>query len=519
MHTRLPHAAHLPRLLTAAAALAASAPIAAIADDETWSSDQTISADTRTVSGDLVIGRADPGTVVNVSAPGQVIVTGGIYIGSKVTTDYNQRDWGVLNITGGGKVTSETLFRIGTVDSETHEAIVDVRGTGSSLSTGSLHIGHSNGASGRLDISAGGTVTATETRFSSRFGVGTLNLATGGTLATGYIYAGNSYALNLTGGAFRAIGDQTDFFRTFENLTLNATDLPAGAPALIFDTNGYDVTTSTDGTTTFTGAGGFKKTGEGILTLTGAQTYTGATTVSGIGSVLQVVTSLAGGANPTGNIVLSNNGKIVFHQTGTQKFYGVLSGTGTIAFDTQKSVVIAGAGTLRPGSGLAGTPGALTFQNASNVSFEGGATFAVFLAALTPAGNDFLLVEGGSLVLDGSKLEILRGKGSPLWGAKEGSEIVIARVTDGGKITGMFANVDPEEMSVTDASGRKLFVSVRANGESGQDLLLTMFPEPSTYALLGGAGALLLALFRRRRQRTGQRTGNAGCPMSPTARY
>jgi hypothetical protein len=49
-------------------------------------------------------------------------------------------------------------------------------------------------------------------------------------------------------------------------------------------------------------------------------------------------------------------------------------------------------------------------------------------------------------------------------------------------------------------------VSVRANIEGGQDLILTMFPEPSTYALLGGAGVLLLALFRKRRQqRTGRR--------------
>jgi hypothetical protein len=93
-----------------------------------------------------------------------------------------------------------------------------------------------------------------------------------------------------------------------------------------------------------------------------------------------------------------------------------------------------------------------------------------------------------------------------LWGAKGGSEIVIAKVVESGaEITGMFANVD-EKQFVTDATGRRALVSVRANIEGGQDLLLTMFPEPSTYALLGGTGALLLALFRKRRQRT----GNAG---------
>jgi hypothetical protein len=79
----------------------------------------------------------------------------------------------------------------------------------------------------------------------------------------------------------------------------------------------------------------------------------------------------------------------------------------------------------------------------------------------------------------------------------------------------MFANVDVDaktnKMTVTDTAGRRVFVSLRTNGDGGQDLLLTMFPEPSTYALLGGTGVLLLALFRkRRRQPPGRRTGNAG---------
>jgi hypothetical protein len=212
------------------------------------------------------------------------------------------------------------------------------------------------------------------------------------------------------------------------------------------------------------------------------------------------------GGNRThaGDIVLVGT-SITFANPGIpQKFSGVLSGAGTVRFDSAQSVIV--AGTLSPGAvAVAGAIGTLTFQNATGVAFSSGAKFVVdliALGALAGDGSDLLIVEGGNLVLDGSELVLRRASTFPLWGAPGGDEIVIAKViAPGGKIEGMFANVDPVSTEVTDPSGRRAWVSVRANAEGGEDLILTVFPEPSTYALCGGAGALLLALWRKRRHR------------------
>jgi T5SS/PEP-CTERM-associated repeat protein/autotransporter-associated beta strand protein len=417
-----------------------------------------------------------------------------------------------LEISDGGSVSSGSNAYIGLRG----DATTTVSGKDSTLTVGAwLYIGvHKKGT---LDISDGAVVTGTTQTHvggNSEFGDGTLNLLTGGTLATKLIQKGVGTAtLNFNGGTIRALADQTNFFKPssepteFGVITLNNANLPAGAPALIFNTNGYNVTSSDSGGTTFGGPGGLTKTGSGTLIITGAHTYTGTTTVSGgAESVLKVAGTLYGGLDHTGDIVLVGGSKIIFNPTGEQKFSGVLSGTGTVGFDIAKSVIV--AGTLNPGAGS--TPGELTFQGATSVTLAASAQFVVDLKALDGAdANDLLIVNGGNLVLDGAQLVIRRGAKFPLWGAKGGSEIVIAKVVESGaKIEGMFANVD-EKKFVTDATGRRALVSIRANTEGGQDLLLTMFPEPSTYALLGGTGVLLLALFRRRR-RTRQRTGNAG---------
>jgi T5SS/PEP-CTERM-associated repeat protein/autotransporter-associated beta strand protein len=539
----IPHTTHttrLPRFLTAAAttaaALAATAPFAAA--NETWTSSDTINS-SRFVDGTLSIDNNAPGPVIDVVASGELSAT-------KIQVGVVNNKKGALNIIGGGKAIAAEVS-IGTASgsigdvtisgkdsylSVTGNLISSYAGTGTLdisagatvVNTGSTVIGYSGngngsvsvrgigttlsitedlniapGAIGKFDVSSGGKVTSAYVRMATEAtGNATLNLDTGGTLETGYITKGQGNAtVNLNGGTINASGDQANFFRGIGHLTLSDANHPAGTPALIFNTNGYNVISSDGASTVFDGASGFTKTGAGTLTLTGTHTYTGTTTVAGgITSILKITDALNGGTHHPGDIVLVGGSSILFSPTEKQEFSGVLSGTGAIGFVSAQSVVI--AGTLNPGAGT--TPGELKFSNTTNVSFSTGAQFVVDLAVLADGGNDLLVIEGGKLVLDGAQLVLQRGKNFPLWSALGGAEIVIAHVESGGQIEGMFANVD-EKKFVTDTAGRRLLVSIRANGDGGQDLLLTMFPEPSTYALLGGTGALLLALFRKRRQR------------------
>jgi hypothetical protein len=84
------------------------------------------------------------------------------------------------------------------------------------------------------------------------------------------------------------------------------------------------------------------------------------------------------------------------------KFTGILSGAGTISFESSQSVVVAGvAGAVSPGV-AAGATATLTFTvtgtGTGYVELAEGAQFVVDLAALGGAdANDLLIVEGGKV--------------------------------------------------------------------------------------------------------------------------
>jgi fibronectin-binding autotransporter adhesin len=256
------------------------------------------------------------------------------------------------------------------------------------------------------------------------------------------------------------------------------------------------------------GTGSFEKSGSETLTLTKANTYTGTTIVSG--GVLKVADTgaLNGGLTHPGSIVLSNNGKIAFNPASTQTFSGTLSGTGTVEMETAQSVVVAGIGTLRPGV-AAGEIGTLTFSvNATKtVKISIGAKFVVDLNAVTKT-SDLLVINGGQLTLEngsgGVGLELVVGDGT----VPDGTEFIIAKALDGASILGAFK----DGVETVTADNGQVFDVLYQKGDTGNDEVVLKrgeappppppaVPEPSTYALCGGVGALLLAIWRKRRHR------------------
>ncbi|WP_266172048.1 autotransporter-associated beta strand repeat-containing protein [Dyella subtropica] len=170
-----------------------------------------------------------------------------------------------------------------------------------------------------------------------------------------------------------------------------------------------------------TGAGSLTQSGSGTLTLTGANTYTGGTTISA-GTLQGNSTSLQGN--------IANNAALVFNQTGTGTFAGVVSGTGSLVQGGSGTLVLTGAntysggttisaGTLQLGNG--GTGGAITgnvtdnsvlaFNHSDNVNFGGTITGT---GSLTQSGSGVLTLTGantysGGTVISAGTLQVGNG--------------------------------------------------------------------------------------------------------------
>jgi T5SS/PEP-CTERM-associated repeat protein/autotransporter-associated beta strand protein len=438
---------------------------------------------------------------VTVSGSGSALNVGyALYVGDGVT--------GTLDITDGGTVTSVNATRIGLISyGLSGRGTVTVSGAGSTLEAGTyISVGDTKYAEGTLNIEDGGTVSSDHFRIGGGLiitspSTGTLNLRTGGTLATNYFKKGTGVAyLNFNGGTIRATNSEGDFFQDFDDIPLNGSGLVGNTAALIFEvTNAAHTVTIQNA---LTGTGGLAKSGAGTLILSGSSnsTYTGTTTVSG--GTLKVAGTLSGGVNHPNDIVLAE-GNIIFTPTGEQTFSGAISGTGTIAFETPHDVII--TGTLSPGI-EEGAIGTLTFQNTGNVTLASGSRVVVDLSAAATTA-DLLIVKGSNLALQsgagGVALVVVVGDGI----INEGTEFIIVKMLEGGSIEGVFAD---GTTSVSSPDGQEFSISYEKDGENDVVKLtkgmsphgVGAVPEPSTYALYGGIGALLLALWRKRRRDT-----------------
>lgn len=203
------------------------------------------------------------------------------------------------------------------------------------------------------------------------------------------------------------------------------------------------------------GGASLTKGGAGTLVLSGANTYTGLTTVDA--GVLRVDNS-AGSATGAGD-VLVNAG-------------AALAGAGGIAGNVTL------AGILAPGDGL----GTLTVGG--NVTWNGSLANA-FQFELGAANASDRLLAGGDF-LKGSGVDFVFDFQS---GATLGTFVLV----DWDGVT-TFTAGDFSYVNLADG-----YAGVFAINGSRLEFTTSAIPEPATYAALFGAGALGLALFRRRR--------------------
>ncbi len=315
-------------------------------------------------------------------------------------------------------------------------------------------------------------------------GTGTLeltgaNLYTGsttlsaGTVSIGHDASLGSGAIILNGGTLAASGGA----RTLANaLTLSGDSTLAGSEALTF-THGLTlaahrelIVTNTGGTTisgVISQSGGTRsllRSGGGTLTLTGTNTYTGGTLLAG------------------GTTIINNSTGSVF-------------GTGAVTVET--GAILTGAGSFTG-----------AFQN-NGIYAPGNSPTLSTLSSFNQGPTGLLLMEIGGLAR-GTQYDALNITGSATFaGALEVTFDNGFTVAGGesfdlfnwGSLTGTFDTLDLPALT------GGLAWDTSALYTSGiLSVSTTAIPEPATYAIFFGAGALGLAAWRRRSHHSAVRT-------------
>jgi fibronectin-binding autotransporter adhesin len=214
----------------------------------------------------------------------------------------------------------------------------------------------------------------------------------------------------------------------------------------------------------------------------------GTLTITKTGNGTQII---SGSLNNTGTMNV-NGGTLIFNGTHTAAVGnytvgagGTLGGTGTILFATAASLRVNSGGALSPGN----SAGLLTLSGGAGMTMFSNSSYMVELNGLAIGTQyDSTLVNAGTITLNTPTLAVSLGF-TPNIGA---SFDIITNAT-GNAVSGTFLNLP--EGSVFNVGDTQFQITYL--GGTGNDVVLTVVPEPST-VILAGFGVGVLVLWRRR---------------------
>lgn len=376
-----------------------------------------------------------------------------------------------------------------------------------------------NGTAGALTISGPGTtiLTGANTYSGGTFlnnGTVVFNSLANFTSTSGFTFSGATLK--------SATGNTTDITSLGKTITVNA----SGAT---FDTNGNSFTLGTMGNLTGVGGVTFVDTGatHGIINVSGPSAYTGFTTI-GNGARINMLNT--GNFNNSAGTIIASGGQL----SGATNLQTTTSGqSGTPA----GRILLQSGGVLMPG-GISGSANAAQVQNkglaggglgdnnsisatmnAAQLTWNAGGTLKFQLdntvgtpgTALNPSASTTLNLGTGALVKGGGQGQyVLDFQNSGTWDmtvATDGTNVYdlinFGVLNNYGEITGN-TNFNIDDFTIINLNGLgtlSFWYNPAANAGQGQgqeELILTVIPEPSTYAMLMG-GLAALAFWTRRR--------------------